>query len=81
LDGGSARRKAATYRRNKRAQTCMTRVGFEPTIPVLEPVKTFYALDGEATVIDYGQLHRMFYVPEVENYGHRYLHVLIQQDF
>jgi hypothetical protein len=29
----------------------MPRVGFEPTIPVLERVNIFHALDGAATVI------------------------------
>jgi hypothetical protein len=28
-------------------------VGYEPTIPVLERAKTFYALDRAATVIGY----------------------------
>jgi hypothetical protein len=36
---------------NKRTQTSMSRVGFEPTIPVFEGVKTFHALDSAATVI------------------------------
>jgi hypothetical protein len=52
---GSARRKVATYigqhKQNKPTQTSMTRVGFEPMIPVFERVKTFHALDRAATVI------------------------------
>jgi hypothetical protein len=36
---------------NKRTQTSITRVGFEPTIPVFERAKTFHALDPAATVI------------------------------
>jgi hypothetical protein len=56
LDGGSARRKAATTHRttqtqNKRTQTSMPRVGFEPTIPVFERAKTVHALDSAANVI------------------------------
>jgi hypothetical protein len=54
LDGGSARRKAATYTaqaHNKRTQTTMPRVGLEPTIPVYERAKTVHALDRAATAI------------------------------
>jgi hypothetical protein len=40
-----------TQTQNKRAQTSMPRVGFEPTIPVLEQVKIVHALDCAATVI------------------------------
>jgi hypothetical protein len=36
---------------NKRTQTSMSLVGFEPTIPVLERAKTVHALDPAATVI------------------------------
>jgi hypothetical protein len=46
LDGGSARRKAATY-----TQTFMPRVGFEHMIPVSERAKTVPALARAATVI------------------------------
>jgi hypothetical protein len=53
LDGGSARRKAATYTQNKRTQTSMPLVGFEPTIPALERAKTVHALELAATVIGY----------------------------
>jgi hypothetical protein len=52
LDGGSARRKAATYTQNKR--TSMPLVGFEPTIPALGRAKTVHALDRAATVIGGG---------------------------
>jgi hypothetical protein len=40
-----------TQRQNKRTQTSMPQVGFEPTIPVFEWVKTVHALDRAATVI------------------------------
>jgi hypothetical protein len=36
---------------NKRTQTSMTQVRFEPTIPAFERAKTAHALDREATVI------------------------------
>jgi hypothetical protein len=51
LRRGSARRKAATYTQNKRTQTSMPWVGFEPTIPAFERAKTVHALDLLATVI------------------------------
>jgi hypothetical protein len=51
LDGGSAYRKTATYTQNKRKQTCMPRVRFEPTIPAFERDKIVHALDLAATVI------------------------------
>jgi hypothetical protein len=55
LNGGSAFREATTstgqHRENKRRQTSMPRVGFEPTIPVFEREKTFHAVDCAATVI------------------------------
>jgi hypothetical protein len=51
LDGGSACRKVATYTQNKRTQTSMPGVGFEPTIPVFEREKTVHVLDQTATVI------------------------------
>jgi hypothetical protein len=41
-----------TQTQNKRTQTSMLRVGFEPTIPVFEQAKTVHALDCAATVID-----------------------------
>jgi hypothetical protein len=37
---------------NKRTQTSMPRVGFEPTTPVFERAKVIHALDRAATVID-----------------------------
>jgi hypothetical protein len=48
----SARRKVATYTQtqNKRTQTSMPRVRFEPTIPVFECAETVHALDRAATV-------------------------------
>jgi hypothetical protein len=51
LDGGSARRKAATYTQNKRTQISMHLVGFEPTIPVFEREKIVHVLNRAATVI------------------------------
>jgi hypothetical protein len=36
---------------NKRTQTSMPRVGFEPTIPAFERAKTVHALDCAATAI------------------------------
>jgi hypothetical protein len=36
---------------NKRKQTSMSQVGFEPMIPAFERAKVFYALDRAATVI------------------------------
>jgi hypothetical protein len=57
--GRSARRKAATYTQNKtqtqnkrtHTQTSVPSVGFEPTIPAFERVKTIHGLDRTATVI------------------------------
>jgi hypothetical protein len=40
-----------TQTQNKRTQTSMFRVWFEPTIPVLERAKTVHAVDCTATVI------------------------------
>jgi hypothetical protein len=48
---GSARRKVATYTQNKRTQTYMPEVGFEPTIPAFERAKRVHALARAATVI------------------------------
>jgi hypothetical protein len=47
---------ATTYTRttqtqNKRTQTSMSRVVFEPTIPVLERAKTVHALDRAVNVL------------------------------
>jgi hypothetical protein len=41
----------ATQTQNKRIQTCMPWMGFEPTIPALERAKTVHALYCAATVI------------------------------
>jgi hypothetical protein len=38
-----------TQTQNKRTQTTMPRVGFEPTIPVFERAKAVHALDRVAT--------------------------------
>jgi hypothetical protein len=41
----------ATQTQKKRGQTSVLRMGFEPTIPVFEWVKTFHVLDGAATFL------------------------------
>jgi hypothetical protein len=56
LDGGSALCKAAAYTQGntnteKRKQTSMPLVGYEPTIPVFEWAKTVHALDRATTMI------------------------------
>jgi hypothetical protein len=51
LDGESARRKAATYTQNKRTQTSIPSVGFEPIITAFERAKTVHVSDIAATVI------------------------------
>jgi hypothetical protein len=43
----------ATQTHNKHTQTSMSRVGFEPTIPVFERAKTLHALDSAAAMIGY----------------------------
>jgi hypothetical protein len=40
-----------TQTQNKRPQTSMPRLGFEPTTPVFERAKTVHALDRATTVI------------------------------
>jgi hypothetical protein len=45
-----------TQTQNKRKQTTMPQVGFEPTIPAFERAKTVYVLDHAATVIGTRQL-------------------------
>jgi hypothetical protein len=40
-----------TQTQNKRRQTSMPQVGFEPTMPVFERTKTVHALDRAASVI------------------------------
>jgi hypothetical protein len=56
LDEGSVRREAlpthrTTQTQNKRTQTSIPRVGFEPIIPVFEGAKTVHVLDRAVTVI------------------------------
>jgi hypothetical protein len=53
LGQGSVRRRTATYTQtqNKRRQTFMPWMGFEPTITVLERVKLFHDLDSATTVM------------------------------
>jgi hypothetical protein len=46
-----------TQTQKKCTQTFMPRVEFEPTIPVLERVKIFYALDHAATVIGHESIN------------------------
>jgi hypothetical protein len=40
-----------TQTQNKRTQTSLSRLGFEPTIPVFERAKTVHVLDRSAIVI------------------------------
>jgi hypothetical protein len=48
---------------NKRTQTSMPRVRFEPTIPAFERAKTVHALDRAASVIGIrNSLHSIFYI-------------------
>jgi hypothetical protein len=54
----SAHRKAQTQ--NKRTQTYMPRVGYEPMIPVFERAKTVHALNHSATVI--GRIDLLFVI-------------------
>jgi hypothetical protein len=42
-----------TQTQNKRIQTSVPRVGFEPTIPAFERVETVHALDSATTVIGF----------------------------
>jgi hypothetical protein len=44
-----------TQTQNKRTQTSMPRVGFEPTTPMFKRAKIFYALEHAATVIGWPQ--------------------------
>jgi hypothetical protein len=46
-----------TQTQNKRTQTSMTRIGFEPTIPVFERAKMVHALDFASTVIGTNNHH------------------------
>jgi hypothetical protein len=57
-----------TQTRNKRTQTSMPWMGFEPTIPVFERAKTVHALDRVATVI--GLLLGVPHVPVVVHVSH-----------
>jgi hypothetical protein len=49
---------------NKRTQTSMPQVGFEPTIPVFERAKMVHALDRLVTVIG-SPLHTSAYFPSI----------------
>jgi hypothetical protein len=90
MNGGSARRKAATWagkkKENKLRQTCNARVGFERTAPVFEWAKAFHALDRAATysiLISYN-IQLIFYSDEIkedqvkeniERWGRRVTHI------
>jgi hypothetical protein len=52
-DAGPLPAHRTTQTRNKHAQTSMSLLGFEPTIPVFEWAKTVHALDNAATVIGF----------------------------
>jgi hypothetical protein len=54
LGRGSSHRKAAIYTQNKRTQTSMPWVRFEPTIPVFEQAKRVDALDRSVTAVGKG---------------------------
>jgi hypothetical protein len=54
-----------TQTQNKRTQTSIPRVGFEPTIPVLEWAKTVHTSDRAATVIG----HEKILLPVIANLG------------
>jgi hypothetical protein len=41
-----------TQKQNKRKQTSMPQIGFEPTVPAFERAKAVHALEGVAAVID-----------------------------
>jgi hypothetical protein len=65
MDGGSARRKAATYAQNKCTETSMLRVRFEPTTPLFERAKTVHALHRAAIAIgryNYSVLNSSLYI-------------------
>jgi hypothetical protein len=57
LELGSARRKAATKTQNKRTQTTVPGVGFEPTVLVFERAKTVHTSEREAAVVYFTHLH------------------------
>jgi hypothetical protein len=59
-----------TQTENKRTQTSMSRVGFEPTIPVFEREKTIHALDRAATVIGSELLYKNNFVAINSLAGH-----------
>jgi hypothetical protein len=46
-----------TQTQNKRTQTSIPRVEFEPTVPASEPAKTVHALDHSAAVTVYNVLY------------------------
>jgi hypothetical protein len=54
-------------------QTSMTRVGFEPRIPVVERTKTVLALDSAATVISIWHLY--YHIRKGNNYNNFYEHL------
>jgi hypothetical protein len=54
-----------TQTRNKRTETSMHRVGFEPTIPAFEGAKTVHALGRAAAVICF-RLHHVVQLADTE---------------
>jgi hypothetical protein len=50
------------HKQNKRIQTSMPGVGFEPTIPVFERAKTVHTLDHAATVIGPKPFYQKIYI-------------------
>jgi hypothetical protein len=58
-----------TQTQNKRTQTSMRQVRFEPTIPVFERAKAVYALDRAATVIRKGSPSSQRFEKDLEGSG------------
>jgi hypothetical protein len=75
LGRGITRRKAATYtgqhKQNKRRQTGMLRVGFEPTIPLFERAKTLHAVY-HASLWSYP-----FYLKSMKCYAYIHKHITL----
>jgi hypothetical protein len=83
MNGGSALRKAAAYTQNntntdKRIQTSMPQVGFEPTVLVFERAKTVHALDQSCSIVGpppgtgpWHQLYRALVLQKTEFTGSR----------
>jgi hypothetical protein len=56
-----------TQTQNKRTQTFMPKVDFEPTIPVFERAKTVHALDRAATVIGLFSVYFTYIKKKIRN--------------